>query len=159
MRLLTTIAAASLMGLAAAADEHGPATIRQMGYLTGAWEQTENGMTVREVWSEPTGSAMAGVSIAASEMPGKKTHMEFMSIVEKDGTLVFTARIDGQTPTDFTLKEADNGYAVFENPAHDFPQRIIYEIAGGMDVLKARIEGTIDGKPRSVDWTYRRPAP
>lgn len=45
--------------------------------------------------------------------------------------------------------------AVFENPNHDFPQRIIYRLVT-VDSLVARIEGRIDGKERSSDFPYRR---
>ena len=44
--------------------------------------------------------------------------------------------------------------AVFENPAHDFPQRVIYKRDG--DKLNARIEGTKDGKTRGIDFPYTR---
>lgn len=151
------LAAATMAGVALAHDDEHQATIRQMGYLAGDWIETRNGVTVEEHWVGPVGGVMAGVSITHSEKLGSKTSIEFMSIVEKDGTLVFIAQPGGQAPTEFPLKEADNGIATFENPDHDFPQRIIYEIAGeGLNELKARIEGTIDGKARSMDWSYKR---
>jgi hypothetical protein len=43
---------------------------------------------------------------------------------------------------------------VFENEAHDFPQRVIYRREG--DRLLARIEGKIGGKERSADWIFNR---
>jgi hypothetical protein len=51
-------------------------------------------------------------------------------------------------------KSADE--VVFENGAHDFPQRIRYRRGG--DMLFARIEGTRDGKVRGVDYPYARVA-
>ncbi len=157
---LAMIAAASLIGLAAAADEHGTPTIAQMGFLTGDWVETRNGFTTEEHWVGPVGGVMAGIAITHSDKAGKKTRIEFMSIVERDGTLVFIARPDGQDGGEFTLKTSDNGIATFENAAHDFPQRITYEIAGDdLDTLKARIEGTVNGKERAMDWTYSRVAP
>ena len=41
---------------------------------------------------------------------------------------------------------------VFENPTHDFPQRIIYW-KDGAD-LRARIEGTQNGKEGSQEWRW-----
>ena len=153
------IAAAMLTGLAAAADDEHRVTIRQMGYLAGDWTETTNGVIVEEHWVGPVGGVMVGMTITHSEKPGAKTRIEFMRIVEKDGTLVFIAQPDGQPRAEFRLKEANNGIATFENLAHDFPERITYEIAGEqLNQLKARIEGTIDGKPRSMDWTYSKVA-
>jgi hypothetical protein len=50
-----------------------------------------------------------------------------------------------------------DGAITFSNPAHDFPQRIIYRRAGA-DSLHARIEGTRNGQPRGVDYAYVRVA-
>jgi hypothetical protein len=44
---------------------------------------------------------------------------------------------------------------VFENPQHDFPQRIIYK-RDGADGLKARIEGESKGKPKAFDYPMQR---
>jgi hypothetical protein len=43
---------------------------------------------------------------------------------------------------------------VFENPSHDFPQRVIYRKVP--DGLLARIEGVINGKPRGEDYPFKR---
>lgn len=154
---LAMIAAAGLIGLAAAADdEHGALTIARMGFLAGDWSQTRDGVTTEEHWVGPVGGVMAGIGITHSQKPGAKTHIEFMSIVERDGTLVFIARPEGQEGGEFTLKESDNGLATFENTAHDFPQRITYEIAGEFDMLNARIDGTINGEARAMTWSYTR---
>jgi hypothetical protein len=44
---------------------------------------------------------------------------------------------------------------VFENPAHDFPQRIIYR-RGSEGWLYATIEGKLKGEDRKVVYPYRR---
>ena len=42
----------------------------------------------------------------------------------------------------------------FENPTHDFPQRIIYFKKG--DKLCARIEGKMQGKEAAEEWCWSR---
>ena len=44
---------------------------------------------------------------------------------------------------------------IFSNPAHDFPQWIIYRLRGS-DSLVARIEGTRNGQLRGIDFPMRR---
>ena len=44
---------------------------------------------------------------------------------------------------------------VFENPEHDFPQRIVYWREGDR-VLHARIEGVIKGKERKDEWHWQK---
>ncbi len=159
MRTVCLAALVLLGGVAAAHDEEHRPTIRQMGYLTGVWVESRNGVTVEEHWVGPVGGVMAGISITHSDRLGAATRIEFMSIEERAGTLVFTARPDGAEPTEFRLKESDNGIATFENAAHDFPQRITYEIAGeDLDILNARIDGVVDGENRTMSWSYRRMA-
>jgi hypothetical protein len=46
---------------------------------------------------------------------------------------------------------------VFENKAHDYPQRIIYWLHGG-NTLCARIEGQQGGEMRSSEWCWERAA-
>ena len=80
---------------------------------------------------------------------------EFMRIETKDGALVYTPRIGSkQTPVEFRLKSQSEREVVFENPAHDFPQRILYRRNG--DELLGRIEGTENGKTRSEDFPMNR---
>ena len=59
-----------------------------------------------------------------------------------------------QPPTAFLLLPGGEGEAVFENKAHDFPQRVIYRRCGAE--LCARIEGTTAGKLQFQEWRYRR---
>ena len=43
---------------------------------------------------------------------------------------------------------------MFENPSHDFPQRVIYWREGS--VLAARVEGQIDGRTEGEEWRLSR---
>jgi hypothetical protein len=81
---------------------------------------------------------------------------EFMRIQAEPSGVTFHARLPNQPETAFRLITIDGQRAVFENPTHDFPQRVIYRIEG--DLLTGRIEGTEKGKPRSVDYPMRRVA-
>jgi hypothetical protein len=46
---------------------------------------------------------------------------------------------------------------VFENAAHDFPQRVLYRREAA-DRLVARIEGLRNGQPRGIDFPMQRMA-
>ena len=58
----------------------------------------------------------------------------------------------GGAPVAFALVRHDTASATFENPAHDYPQRIVYARDG--DTLTATISAIDGSKPRS--WSYRR---
>ena len=97
------------------------------------------------------------VGLSQESRAGHRPFYEFERIESRGGKVAFTAILEGQPPTDFTLKSATDGDVVFENLAHDFPQRVIYRRCG-VD-LCARIEGLAGGKPQSQDWRYRRAPP
>jgi len=143
---LTAIAIASA-ARAAPADDVG-----KLGWMAGAWIQEKDGVTTRETWLPPLEGAMAGVS--QTTRPGRRAQVEFMAITAEPAGATFTATLPGQPPTPFVLKPGADGEAVFENPAHDFPQRVIYRRCG--EDLCARIEGTTKGQAASQAWRYRR---
>ncbi|MCC6921113.1 MAG: hypothetical protein IT548_18115 [Alphaproteobacteria bacterium] len=156
--LLALVGAAVFAGATAQAEHDSP--FIQMSFLKGDWVQVSKGETVEEHWIGPTAGTMAGVTISYTDAKDALGRIEFMSIEQRNGRITFIARIGDEAPVAFPLKESDNGYAVFENPAHAFPQRVVYAY-GGDDTLDARIEGTKDGKPLTIGWHYVRmkPAP
>lgn len=127
------------------------AAIGDMAWLAGAWAGTRdtNGATsIEERWSPPLGGAMLAVSRTVSR--GKMSAFEYLRIVERDGGLVYIAQPGGAAPTEFVLTELGGTRAVFENPRHDYPQRIVYEFSaeGG---LSATIGFTKGGSPRRFE--------
>jgi hypothetical protein len=81
---------------------------------------------------------------------------EFLRIHQDGGRLTFTAKPSGQNEASFTLLKSGPREVVFENQTHDFPQRVSYRLDN--DILIGRIEGTQNGKSRSVDYPMRRVA-
>jgi hypothetical protein len=133
------------------------AAIGDLAWLAGAWGGTrgEGGATsIEERWSPPLGGAMLGVSRTVSR--GSMRAFEFLRIVERDGGLVYIAQPGGAPPTEFVLTELGGTRAVFENPRHDYPKRIVYELSaeGG---LIASIGFAKGGSPRRFE--YKREAP
>ena len=118
--------------------------------------RSERGVrVVDEQWSAPAGGALLGSSRSVSG--GRMVDFEHMLIREEGAGLVFTAKPARQPEASFPAIEIADGVLVFENRAHDFPRRVIYR-RGADGRLDARIEGTIDGQPRAVDFPYRRVA-
>mgnify|MGYP006137909635 CR=1 FL=1 len=70
-------------------------------------------------------------------------------------TLVYHAMPSRQEPAVFRSISVANDAVTFEDKAHDFPQRIIYRRVGA-DSVVARIEGTVRGQARGVDFPFAR---
>lgn len=135
-----------------ALPESARAEIVNMAWLAGAWVGTrgaEGATSIEERWSPPLGGAMLGVSRTVSRE--KMRAFEYLRIVERDGGLVYIAQPNGSAKTEFVLTEIGETRAVFENPRHDFPQRIEYELSGESG-LSASIGFAKGGKPRSFEF-------
>lgn len=134
------------------------ATISDIAWLAGNWSGTRgtNGsITFEERWSPPKGGAMLATSRTVNAS-GKMSAFEFLRIVERDGGLVYVAQPGGAPPTDFVLTELTSKRAVFDNPRHDYPKRIMYEL-GADGALTATIGYLKGGTPRKFD--FKREAP
>ena len=98
----------------------------------------------------PAGGMMLGMSRSVRD--GKASGYEFLRISEEpDGRIVFVASPSNQDSATFTLVEHEANRAVFENPEHDFPQRIIYSLISASKLL-GRIEGSIGGEFKGIDF-------
>lgn len=87
---------------------------------------------------------------------GRTVAYEFLRIVEtENGRITYIASPSGQSTTTFSLLRMSDSEVVFENPAHDFPQRVIYRKLpdGG---LLGRIEGSMNGEERHVDFPMQK---
>jgi hypothetical protein len=130
------------------------ARIEHASWLTGCWELTNGPRRVIERWSAPSAGIMTGASrTTVNNVPRES---EKLRLFVASDTLVYEAMPSGQTLTLFKAKMVSDRALVFENLAHDFPQRIGYERTG--DALLAWIEGTRSGQPRRIEFPYRRAA-
>jgi hypothetical protein len=102
-----------------------------------------------------TGSWMLVLGLNRTVIKGRTVAFEYVRIESTPQGIVYLAGPKGRhPPTRFALAESGPRWVAFENPTHDFPQRIVYERKG--DRLDARIEGEQDGKPISEEWSWRR---
>jgi hypothetical protein len=122
-------------------------------WMTGCWERRANNLVVTEQWSFPRAKMMFG---AGQTTRGDSTiEYEHTRIFERDGKLVYSAQPSGQAPAEFIADSVSGFSVIFSNPAHDFPQRVIYRRLGA-DSLLGRIGGIRGGQTRGVDFSYRR---
>lgn len=81
----------------------------------------------------------------------RMTAFEYLRIVERDGGLVYIAQPGGAPATEFIMTEISSQRAVFENPRHDYPRRIVYELTGdgGLVASIGQLKG---GSPRKFEF-------
>lgn len=130
--------------------------IEDLAFMAGCWELNvpQRNMTIAEQWMKPFGGTLIGMG---RTVVGEKTvSYETLRIVSGDAGIDYIAKpSSNKDETTFKLVKATAAEIVFENPAHDFPQRIIYK-KGDADSLFARIEGTRNGKLSGMDIPMKR---
>lgn len=128
-------------------------SLNALSWLAGCWEGGSGIRKTFEQWMKPEGGTMIGMS---RTVVGEKTReYEFIVIREQEDGIYYIASPSGQKGTSFRLMRVDDHEAIFENPEHDFPQRISYRRVGD-DSLHARIEGNSKGTMRGVDFPMKR---
>jgi hypothetical protein len=152
-RIATVMSAVVVAGWAP-----GPAEqpVDRLGWLAGCWEGTlSNGATYEEMWLAPRGGSLLG--LARMSRGDVTMSYEFIRIVDDHGTLAYFVQPGGRPPTRFAATHVSDGTVTFENPEHDFPQRILYRRAPP-DSLVARIEGERGGQLRALTFPLKRVA-
>lgn len=119
-------------------------------FMAGCWDVVEGEHWTQECWMEPRAGLMLGASREGDA--AKLRSWEHMRIEQApDGAIVLHASPGGRTAVPFTARQLSVSAIEFTNGAHDFPQRIRYELKDGK--LEAEIS-LLDGS-KAVRWTYR----
>ena len=161
MRVLLAIAIVALLFLpvpdSMAVEPPAPgkevSQLEQLRWMVGSWAGDDGGVHSEEQWTTPSGGVMLGLHRDVGSQG--KAFFEYLRIVESESGVVYVAQPLGRPPTEFALREIEEGRVVFENAAHDFPQRIIYRV-GPDEELVARVEGEVSGEPRSSEWHWKK---
>lgn len=163
LRAASTVAIglAAALAIQAGGGEDQPASrdISQLHWMAGAWVNDSEQSCSEEHWMPPRGGSMIGMNrmlrkAAGDPVQERTVFYEFLRIEQNAEGLVYLASPKGRQPsTAFKLSRIAANEVVFENPEHDFPQRITYR--RDADTMHARIEGTQNGQPASEEWTWR----
>ncbi|MDM4766998.1 DUF6265 family protein [Pelomonas sp. SE-A7] len=148
MRSALALVALLLSGAVQAQEAAAPPA-----WMAGCWKLEGSDAGSAEQWMAPAGGQMMGMSRTLRR--GKLVEFEFLQIrPNAEGKLEYVAQPQGRPPTAFALKEQGPQSVLFENPQHDFPQRISYKRDGLQ--MQARIEGERNGKLRGIDFAFRK---
>jgi hypothetical protein len=117
--------------------------------MSGYWLSCEGGRETAENWIGAGTGTLLGTNLSGGGF-------EFLRVAANEsGGFSYYSMPSGRSPaTEFAMTTHAGQRAVFENPQHDFPTRIVYERDG--DAMLARIEGEIDGRGESMEWRFHR---
>lgn len=136
------------------ADE-GP--LAPLAWLSGCWKGSVNQRDFREHWMPLRGNLLLGTG--HTTLNGQTQDFEYLRIEPRADGIYYVALPSKQKEEAFKLgnvvKDDADTIFTFSNPAHDFPQRIIYRRATE-GWLYVHAEGTVNGAERKVIYPMRR---
>lgn len=102
-------------------------------FLQGRWKMENK--EVYEHWDRLNDQAMKGFSYSIKN--GQVKVSEYLNIARDSKSIIYTATVLNQNQgkeIEFKMTKADDIW-VFENPLHDFPQKIVYQKISGNEII------------------------
>jgi hypothetical protein len=132
-----------------------PVSVERVSWLQGCWELSSGQRTVEEQWMAPRGGVMIGMG--RTVRGGALVEYESVVIRQQGDRLAYEAHPSGEPSAVFLSSTLNESTVVFENPQHDFPQKVGYQRSGAGSLL-AWVEGTEKGQTRRIEFPYKRVA-
>jgi hypothetical protein len=125
-------------------------------WLIGTWENKSDYGDMIEIWNKSNDSLYVGKSYFIKQ---KDTlHSESIELIQKGDLVLYIPTVKGQNndqPVTFQLTKQTPKQLIFENPTHDFPQKIVYQQITA-DSLVATISGMQQGKASSESYAMKK---
>jgi hypothetical protein len=148
----------SLLSASCVIDRNEPVQVglNKFNWFIGSWTGETGESIFTETWQKVNDTLFIGQSyfIKDSDTLSRET----ISLQQQDTSVFYIPLVEGQNdnkPVYFKLTFSDNTNAVFENPGHDFPQKITYQLRNG-DSLVATVSGFQEGKGRSISFPMKK---
>lgn len=146
-----------IIGACNAKQAAKPARLEKAAWVLGTWQQPGAEGMLWEIWQRESDTIYAGIGLLVNAS-GDTLFSEKLRLADRQDTLWYLPTVSNQNAgKEVAFKETavNDTEIVFENPLHDFPQRIVYRKTGA-DSLQASIEGMQDGKPRKETFSFKR---
>jgi len=131
--------------------------LSKANWLLGNWEKKDSLGTLTESWKTLNDSTFVGQSFYIT-MKKDTVHRETIELIQKGDFLRYSATVQGENnglPTSFQMTESTDSLLVFENPKHDYPQKIRYQLNADKSII-ATISGKQKGKESSEGYLMQK---
>lgn len=126
-------------------------------WLLGDWKMIRKNGQMIESWKRVNDSSFEGKSFFINQA-GERKMLEEMQLILRKQSYHFVSAVPGQNqelPVSFAIQKFTESGFVAENPDHDFPKRITYELIKS-DSLHAWIDGGAQNPDKKVDFYFSR---
>lgn len=128
-------------------------SIENLFWLEGVWESNMGQGVFVETWTKIDDRTLEGEGRML--VNDNVVMHELLQIERIHDHVAYIAIVGKQNPTLFTLISADDNTWVFENPEHDFPQRISYTRVD-KNTIHARVSGLKQGQQTESTYELKR---
>ncbi|WP_298139370.1 DUF6265 family protein [Flavobacterium sp.] len=131
--------------------------LEKANWMIGEWEKTDSLGTLKEIWERLDDSTFIGLSYYIQNKKDT-VHNEQVELMQNGEHLIYTTTIKGEnndSPIPFQMTKDEDSLLVFENPKHNFPQKIEYKLAKS-NILTAKITGKLNGKSSTESYLMKR---
>ncbi len=130
--------------------------LEKASWLIGKWQNRSAEGILHEIWEKKNDSTFIGSSFFV--VGNDTVSSESISLEERGKDLFYIPTVKNQNDGKsiiFTLTSLTTNQLVFENPTHDFPQKITYTQVTS-NSLVAVISGVVNGKENSQNFPMSR---
>lgn len=153
MRIIRALLVAPL-ALAAPLLGAQPCSLDSLQWLLGHWVADDGVSITSESWVKVSALTFEGIGQSKSKATNERQHSESLRLIEVASELFYVAKPEQNSlPVSFKLTHCSSKQAVFENPAHDFPQRLEYQL-GTTNKMTVTVSGAA-GKKFDINFTRR----
>lgn len=121
--------------------------LQKAKWLLGEWEKSDSLGILKETWISKDDSTFVGQSYYIQNK--KDTlHDEQIELVQDGDHLIYKTAVKGENndaPIPFQMTKDEDSLLVFENPKHDYPQKIQYKLLKNGSLI-ATVSGKQNGK-------------
>jgi hypothetical protein len=132
--------------------------VNDFRWLLGTWKHETATSTTVESWRKASDKTLEGESWRVNKATPQRVFGEAILLAEMGGEIFYVPKTsDNPLPVAFKLNSSNAKELVFENPKHDFPQKITYKLNADGTVT-ALVEGTMNGQARKLEFHYTKTA-
>ncbi|MDQ3022199.1 MAG: DUF6265 family protein [Bacteroidota bacterium] len=129
-------------------------TLSRLEWLIGEWEGIQGTGIYHEEWERVNDTEFKGKAYFIKK--GEIINPEKLKLHSDNYEIYYIADVShNPNPVSFRMTEIEENIVVFENPEHDFPQKITY-IKKEQDSLLAIIEATNNDKTKKVEFNLKK---
>jgi len=150
MKIIILLTLLSTTSFAQKLSDTEQKTLKSLAWLEGTWIRTnvKTGRTAHERWERNEQSLQGwGVSMNGPDT----SFVERIRIIIKENNFYYVADVpQNKESTYFKFTELTTTGFICENPEHDFPKKISYQLQG------TSLKATISGNGKSIDYLFER---